>query len=361
MSHDIFVSYSRRDTERMVQISERLRSAGFKVWTDEGIEPGTESWKQALSSAIKDCKIVVVLFSPDSAESTWVHRELDFAELHKKKIYPLLLRGEPAQSIPFGYTTFQFIDIRHDHSVQEGIQELINTLHKHIDSTTTSAPVQPDTQETATVIASEPPKPQPEEVLWKWVETDEIRMTLPHTARVSPPDELNMQRVLRLLVGNDDRLTVRLFQDMDRLGYLSTGIPFIKIRPTLLFSDIANISPMAGIVVEFSAWFFTPFDYLYLPYLMKTSWVKTSMNKMSKRFDANLDYLVWHRYSGARVAITLAHSHTRQGITKVVFKNYSKLFPGFRKNLLVAMSCEESQFTHNESIFDQIAKSLVYI
>src|SRR5215813_14225200 len=107
MSHDIFISYSRRDIECMIQVSESLRVAGFKVWTDEGIEPGTESWKSALSSAIKNCKLVVVLFSPDSAESTWVNRELDFAELHRKKIYPLLLRGEPENAIPFGYTTFQ--------------------------------------------------------------------------------------------------------------------------------------------------------------------------------------------------------------------------------------------------------------
>jgi len=46
MSHDIFISYSRRDTERMQQIRDGLRAAGLTMWTDEGIEPGTQSWKK---------------------------------------------------------------------------------------------------------------------------------------------------------------------------------------------------------------------------------------------------------------------------------------------------------------------------
>jgi hypothetical protein len=38
---------------------------------------------------------VVALFSPDSARSTWMNRELDFAELHQKKIFPLFVCGFP--------------------------------------------------------------------------------------------------------------------------------------------------------------------------------------------------------------------------------------------------------------------------
>jgi len=68
--------------------------------------------EKALSDAIRDCKSVVVLFSPDAAQSTWVNRELDFAEIQSKSIYPLLVRGKPKDALPFGYTTYQFIDIR---------------------------------------------------------------------------------------------------------------------------------------------------------------------------------------------------------------------------------------------------------
>jgi hypothetical protein len=350
MSHDIFISYSRRDTETMIQVSDSLRAAGLKVWTDEGIEPGTESWKHALSSAIKSCKLVVVLFSPDSAESTWVHRELDFAEVHRKKIYPLLLRGEPENAIPFGYTTFQFIDIRHDHKVQEGLQKLIDTLREHLDNMPETAPAQ-------AVLAPEFANPQPEEVLWKWVETDEIRMTLPHTARVSPPDEANMQRIVRLLYRNDDKLILRYFQNMERLGSVATNFPGIKTRYITLFSDVSNLSPIAGIVFEFRAWYFVPFMYFIAPYITQP---QLAAKKLGDVLGYETSDVQWHIQSAARVCSGIARTTGNEGMVPITSKTYIKLFPAFRKILLVQLSCEQSQFARNEPMFDQMAKSLVY-
>lgn len=62
--HDIFISYSRADTPAMNRIVEALREAQFNVWTDQGIAPGTQSWRDMLGEAIINCGCVVVLFSP---------------------------------------------------------------------------------------------------------------------------------------------------------------------------------------------------------------------------------------------------------------------------------------------------------
>lgn len=45
--HDIFLSYSRTDTKTMQKVKQTLLDTGFSIWTDEGIEPGTPSWKDA--------------------------------------------------------------------------------------------------------------------------------------------------------------------------------------------------------------------------------------------------------------------------------------------------------------------------
>jgi TIR domain len=352
VSHDIFISYSRRDTERMSQVRDGLRAANFQVWTDEGIEPGTESWKQALSSAIKDCKYVVVLFSPDSAESAWVNRELDFAELHKKKIYPLLVKGEPEQSIPFGYTTFQFIDIRDDQKVMDGLQKLVDTLKSHADGSEGAAPTPPESGESAA------PSDQPQqEILWKWVETPQIRLTLPATAKSSEPSEANLQRIVRLLVGNDDSLQVRVFRNWDKLAPSYTGVKSATLQPLLLFSDVASLFPIVGIISELKSWVFTPFTYLIVPRIARTNMIAEAAKK---QFDAEVSKVQWMHQSGKVMLSTTAYLHSDPGAVPVALKVFAIFSPGVRNILAVNMSCEQSRFASAEPIFDQIAKSMTY-
>jgi hypothetical protein len=365
VSHDIFISYSRRDAERMVQVRDRLRGAGLQVWTDEGIEPGTESWKHSLSSAIKDCKWVVVLFSPESAASTWVSRELDFAELQKKKIFPLLVRGEVAEAIPFGFTTFQFIDIREDDMVDDGLQKLIDTLNgrfdgsrivdspqsKVVDSHVTAASVGLKTEDVAAVSQT-----LEQEILWKWIETPHMRLTLPSTAKVSEPSDVNIQRVLHLLFGNDDSLVVRVLQRWDKMGYLYSGMRGIKWSPLLLFSDITGLSPIIGIIGTLDAWFFTRFTYLFAPYVIQTDKIISSIKQ---QFDIDVLDFKWTRQSAEPVIVGTAHaSEQREHTIPVAYKVYGKFILGTKKVYIAVMSCEESRFASAEGTLDQIVKSL---
>jgi formylglycine-generating enzyme required for sulfatase activity len=134
MNYDIFLSYSRRDNDIMQRIRDHLREAGFAVWTDEGIETGTRSWKRAIEEAIRSAECVVCIFSPDANQSEWVRAELDFAELHGKRIYPVLARGDQRSAIPFGFASMQWVDIRNDFSGEEfqhNMQKLVAAVRDH--------------------------------------------------------------------------------------------------------------------------------------------------------------------------------------------------------------------------------------
>ena len=128
MTHDIFISYGREDSDMMQRIDQALREAGLMTWTDHGIHPGSPSWKLDIETAIQDARYIVVLFSPDSAESRWVRAELDYAEAQRKPIYPLLVRGDTTNAIPFGFTSYQWIDVRNSSSLSSGLEHLIATL-----------------------------------------------------------------------------------------------------------------------------------------------------------------------------------------------------------------------------------------
>lgn len=98
MSH-IFVSYSRADTDCVNRIVRRLQATGFSVWQDVTDIRGGDDWKQKIRVAINGAKAVLLVWSANAKESTWVQWEAEqFAERHASGdlvVIPVNLDGTP--------------------------------------------------------------------------------------------------------------------------------------------------------------------------------------------------------------------------------------------------------------------------
>lgn len=129
MSH-VFLSYTRRDTKIMRRVRGDLRAEGIVVWTDEGIEPGSQSWKLEIENAIRVAGCITCILSPDAVKSRWVREELNFAETQKKPILLLLARGDETNAVPFGFTEHQWIDIRRGYDKE--IEGLVNAVASYL-------------------------------------------------------------------------------------------------------------------------------------------------------------------------------------------------------------------------------------
>jgi len=130
-AHQIFLSYSRRDTQVMQRLRDDLRAAKLSVWVDEeGLEPGTPAWEAAIGKAIRGATCVLVVLSPDAEQSTWVARELAMAETLNKRIFPVLVRGTEQDAIPFRLMTHQWIDARQDYA--SAFEKLLGAVRKHL-------------------------------------------------------------------------------------------------------------------------------------------------------------------------------------------------------------------------------------
>ena len=82
----VFVSYSHKNIFDALQIIRHLQSEGYRVWYDEGIDPGTE-WDENIASHIKACSIFVALLSNEYINSSNCKDELSFArDLEKKRL-----------------------------------------------------------------------------------------------------------------------------------------------------------------------------------------------------------------------------------------------------------------------------------
>ena len=62
MPHDIFVSYSSNDRERVRALVEVLDAEGWSVWWDRAIKPG-ESFEETIDQVISEFRCVMVCWT----------------------------------------------------------------------------------------------------------------------------------------------------------------------------------------------------------------------------------------------------------------------------------------------------------
>jgi hypothetical protein len=89
----IFLSYSRSDADFTAALSDALHTTGHKIWMDtEGISGG-EDWRERIGNAIDESKLVLAVLSPEAFNSSWVRRELSYADNVKKPILPVVYKA----------------------------------------------------------------------------------------------------------------------------------------------------------------------------------------------------------------------------------------------------------------------------
>lgn len=99
---DVFISYSRKDSDVVKQIYEWLEKAGNKCWVDvDGMFSGI-SFKKVIVDAIKRFKVLLFMSSENSNKSRNVVSEVSIAMKYGKKIIPVRLDMSPySESIEY--------------------------------------------------------------------------------------------------------------------------------------------------------------------------------------------------------------------------------------------------------------------
>ena len=104
---DIFISYANEDREVAAQMAGLLESVGWHVWWDRRI-PAGRTWRSVLEEALKDMRCMIVLWSQQSVDSSWVAEEAEEARKLGKMLVPVLIqRVEP----PIGFRAIQAADL----------------------------------------------------------------------------------------------------------------------------------------------------------------------------------------------------------------------------------------------------------
>lgn len=82
----IFVSYAHADKERVFSILDFLASKQYRIWFDEGIDPGTE-WDENIASHLQNCEGLIAFITKNYLDSDNCKDELNYArDLSKDRL-----------------------------------------------------------------------------------------------------------------------------------------------------------------------------------------------------------------------------------------------------------------------------------
>ena len=156
MTPEVFISYSRDNSEEIFPIVDRLRSFGLNIWIDqEGIH-GAKLWSQEIVNAIEDSKVFILFASVTAFESKIVTKELALASESDKHILPVFLEDA---KIPAAMK-YQLAGIQHlvhkpgdPEATVQNILKTLGTLDVELDSD-----VQPTTERPAVNLSRDAQK-----------------------------------------------------------------------------------------------------------------------------------------------------------------------------------------------------------
>jgi hypothetical protein len=108
MKKKIFISHASQDNKFVDNLRESLEIQGLETWVDFSRLIGGDELEAEIKQAIEQSRAFIVVLSPNAINSSWVLKEVDYAQEMKKKqkqpedyrVIPLLLPGTgPGTSI----------------------------------------------------------------------------------------------------------------------------------------------------------------------------------------------------------------------------------------------------------------------
>lgn len=96
---DLFVSYSRRQLLYASRLVQELSAMGFSVWFDQNDIPLAVDFLSEIERSVRHSHNFIFLLSPDSANSVYCRKELEYALEYGKRILPVICVETPAEQV----------------------------------------------------------------------------------------------------------------------------------------------------------------------------------------------------------------------------------------------------------------------
>lgn len=109
--HEVFISYSHKDEKIREAVCQKLEAEGIKCWyAPRNIQPG-EEWADSITNALKQSKVMILIFTDNSNNSNQVLREVGLAVDFKEAIIPFKCDNTiPSGSMQYYLSTLHWLN-----------------------------------------------------------------------------------------------------------------------------------------------------------------------------------------------------------------------------------------------------------
>lgn len=122
-AHNVFVSYSRVDSQFVLKLCTELRRDGANLWLDQLDIATGATWDIEIEKALEACDCLLFIVSKASASSNNVLNEVYYALEEKKRVLPVKIDD---CKIPFRISRLQYIDLSINYD--NGFENILKAL-----------------------------------------------------------------------------------------------------------------------------------------------------------------------------------------------------------------------------------------
>ena len=129
----VFLSHSHVDAPLAAKVSEALEERGLEVWNAEReLLPG-DNWAAEVARALEESEAMVVLLTPDAANSPYVRRDMLYAlgaKNYSHRLIPVVVGDRerlPEQQIPWMVRRLPWFELDSQHAEVQPIADAIRS------------------------------------------------------------------------------------------------------------------------------------------------------------------------------------------------------------------------------------------
>ena len=129
--YDVFISYSRKNSDIVNLVARRLKKEGLNIWIDEdGIESG-DLFKKVITTAIENSACLLFFSSEASNKSSWTSKEIGIAIYEGIPVIPVILDDSKYNpEIKFDLVNRDFVNMKEREYYDKSIARIIKSIHK---------------------------------------------------------------------------------------------------------------------------------------------------------------------------------------------------------------------------------------
>jgi len=132
MAYDVFISYSHKERPVAEKLYTMIKNAGISCWMDSHNLVHGSHWPASIAQAVRNARLLVLLFSKHASSSPDVAREVALAGSHRLVILPIKIdETRPNHVMEYYLSICHWLELG-KRKIEEAEGEIVDSAQRHL-------------------------------------------------------------------------------------------------------------------------------------------------------------------------------------------------------------------------------------